>query len=168
MRRRPAIIDTNVVVAALLTADSETPTARILGGMIRGRLPFVLSVPLLAEYRRVLTRERICERHGLSSDEIDRLLSTIAANAIVREPSSSEHTAPDPDDQHLWDLLFAVSDAVLVTGDARLLENASARTSVMLPRAFIDNPPRGLPTFEVSEAAPVFGPEHVARELEDR
>jgi len=138
LRLRPAIIDTNVVVAALLTADAEAPTARILVGMIRGRFPFVLSVPLLAEYRRVLTRERICERHGLSSDEIDRLLSAIAANAIVREPATSQDAAPDPGDQHLWDLLAAVPGSILVTGDTRLLEDAPRQASVMLPRSFID------------------------------
>ena len=139
MKRRPAIIDTNVVVAGLLTADAETPTARILEGMIRGGFPFVLSVALLAEYRRVLTRERICERHGLSSDEIDRLLEAIAANAIVREPAASDEMAPDPGDQHLWDLLAAVPGSVLVTGDTTLLENAPGGESVMLPRSFVDD-----------------------------
>ncbi len=138
MRRRPAIIDTNVVVAALLTADRDTPTARILDGMIRGVFPFILSVPLLAEYRRVLTRRRISKRHGLTSDEIDRLLASLAANAIVREPASSEKNAPDPGDQHLWDLLAAVPNAILVTGDLRLVENAPNGASVVPPRSFVE------------------------------
>jgi putative PIN family toxin of toxin-antitoxin system len=138
VRRRPAIIDTNVVVAALLTSDSDAPTARILDGMIGGSFPFVLSVALLAEYRRVLTRDRIRERHGLTTDQVDGVLSAIAANAIVREAVSSEETAPDPGDQHLWDLLAGAPDAVLVTGDKRLLENAPNRASVLLPGSFID------------------------------
>ena len=140
MRQRPAIIDTNVVVAALLTADPEAPTARILDGMIRGRFPFVLSVALLAEYRRVFTRQRIRQRHGLTADQVDAVLTAIAANAIVRETVATEETAPDPGDQHLWDLLAGAPDAVLVTGDKRLLEHAPIHVSVVLPRSFLDKP----------------------------
>ena len=137
MRRRPAIIDTNVLVAGLLTADPETPTARVVDGMIRGRFPFVLSVALLAEYRRVLARQRIRERHGLTMDQVDAVLTDIAANAIVREPVPAEETAPDAGDQHLWDLPAGAPDAILVTGDKRLLENAPIQASVMPPRSFI-------------------------------
>lgn len=139
MRRRAAIIDTNVVVAGVLTADPDTPTSRILDGMVRGRFPFVLSVPLLAEYRRVLTRPRIAERHGLTSDEIDRLLSALAANAIVREPAESEAAPPDPGDQHLWDLLAAVPNVILVTGDLELLGSAPRGTTAQPPRAFLES-----------------------------
>ena len=133
----PAIIDTNVVVAAVLTADAETPISRILDGMIRGDFPFVLSVALLAEYRQVLMRDRIRERHGLTTDQVDGVLTAIAANAMVREAVPSEESAPDPGDQHLWDLLAATPSAVLVTGDTRLLESAPDHTTVMLPGAFI-------------------------------
>ena len=137
MRLRPAIIDTNVVVAALLTADSEASTARILDGMVRGDFPFVLSVALLAEYREVLTRARIRERHGLTTDQIDAVLAAIAANAIVRQAAPSEEVAPDAGDQHVWDLLATVQGAVLVTGDKQLLENAPVTASVVAPNEFV-------------------------------
>lgn len=138
MRRHAAIIDTNVVVAALLTADSATATARILDGMIRGDFPFVLSVALLAEYRQVLTRDRIRARHGLTTDEIDGILTAIAANAIVQQAVPAEETAPDPGDQQLWDLLAGTPGAVLVTGDKRLMEGAPAAASVVLPGTFLE------------------------------
>ncbi len=137
MKRRPAIIDTNVVVAGLLTADVDAPPARILDAMIRGSLPFVLSVPLLAAYRRVLTRPRISKRHGLTSDAIDRLLTTLAGNAIVREPPAAASAPPDPGDQHLWDLLSAVPNAVLVTGDLKLIDGAPHGLSAMSARSFL-------------------------------
>ncbi len=133
----PAIIDTNVVVAAMLTADVEAPTARILDGMIRGEFPFLLSVELLAEYRQVLARDRIRERHGLTMDQVDVVLTAIAANAMIREAASTEETAPDPGDQHLWDLLAGTPGAVLVTGDKSLLENAPIHTSIVPPGAFM-------------------------------
>jgi len=139
VRRRPAVIDTNVVVAAFLTADLGSPTARILDGMIRGDFPFVLSVALLAEYRQVLGRERIRKRHGLSAEQVDGVLTAIAANAIVREASASSEKAPDRGDQHLWNLLAAVPDAVLVTGDKLLLDNPPNHASVLPARTFLDD-----------------------------
>lgn len=139
MRRRAAVIDTNVFVAALLTGDPGAPTARILDGMVLGSFPFVLSVALLAEYRQVLLRERIRRRHGLTEDQIDGILTAIAANAIVREAVDSAVVAPDPGDQFLWDLLAAVPDAVLVTGDTRLLDADVAHVSAVNAEAFVEH-----------------------------
>ena len=45
----PVVVDTNVVVAALLTADAAAPPARILDGMLGGRFLYLLSPALLAE-----------------------------------------------------------------------------------------------------------------------
>lgn len=135
----PTIVDTNVVVAGLLTSDAVSPPARILNGMISGDFPFVVSVALLAEYRQVLARDRIRARHGLSMDKVDCILTAVAANAIVREPVASDESAPEPGDQHLWDLLAAVPRAVLVTGDKRLIESAPSGVSIMLPGAFLDS-----------------------------
>ncbi|MFQ5744310.1 MAG: putative toxin-antitoxin system toxin component, PIN family [Acidobacteriota bacterium] len=139
MRPRPAIIDTNVVVAGLITSDPGAPTARILDGMIQGRFPFLLSTELLAEYRRVLLRERMRELHGLTAAEIDRILAAIAANAIVREAIEVGFPAPDPNDQHLWDLLASVPQGILVTGETELIRRAPQGASVILPRTFLES-----------------------------
>jgi putative PIN family toxin of toxin-antitoxin system len=80
------VVDTNVLVAALLTAQADSPTARTLDAMLDGSLMFVLSPALLAEYRAVLLRPRLAQRHGLTEAEVDELLATITANAIWREP----------------------------------------------------------------------------------
>ena len=138
MKPGPAIIDTNVVVAGLITSDCGAPTARILDDMIRGCFPFLLSIDLLAEYRRVLLRDRMRKLHGLSAAEVDTMLVAIAANAIVREATGEKSPAPDPGDQHLWDLLAAVPGAVLVTGDAGLIRNAPIEASVVPPRTFVE------------------------------
>ncbi len=64
------IIDTNVLVAGLLTSHADSPVARILDGMLGAAFPFALSETLLAEYRTVLVRPRLCKLHGLSESEI--------------------------------------------------------------------------------------------------
>ena len=120
--KAPAIIDTNVIVAALLTNQADASTALILDGMLAAAFPFVVSSALLAEYRDVLGRARLRKLHGLSLDEIEALVVELAQHAIVLQPVAAPK-APDPGDQHLWDLLAARDDLILVTGDKRLLES---------------------------------------------
>jgi len=136
MKYSAAVIDTNVVVAGLLTGSSESPTARTLDGMRNGAFPFLLSTELLAEYRRVLLREKIRSLHGLSEQDVDLLLTAIAANAIVREPEARTG-APDAKDDHLWSLLQSEAKTVLVTGDHALAKSPPLKSAVLSPRKFV-------------------------------
>ncbi|MBA3505300.1 MAG: putative toxin-antitoxin system toxin component, PIN family [Betaproteobacteria bacterium] len=137
MKYVAAVIDTNVVVAGLLTNDPDSPTAKILEGMCRGAFPFLLSTSLLSEYREVLLRRKIRLLHGLNEREIDSLLTAFAANAIVREP---EHRAgaPDANDQHVWSLVQSEPRCVLVTGDHALIEHPPRQSPVLSPRQFVE------------------------------
>ena len=137
MSRFAVIIDTNVIVAGLLTANDASPVVRILDGMLAATFPFVLSEALLAEYRAVLLRPRLCRLHGLVEAEIDTLLANLARHAIVLAPdSAAADVAPDPGDQFLWNLLAARADLVLVTGDKRLLQNQPQPQRVIAPADF--------------------------------
>jgi putative PIN family toxin of toxin-antitoxin system len=131
------VIDTNVVVAGLLTANNQLSPARILDGMLNGRFIYLLSPDLLAEYRLVLLRPAIISRHGLSIEEVDDLLEDLAAGAVWREPAK-EATAPDPGDNHLWALLTCHPNAALVTGDRLLLENPLPGSNILTPREFLE------------------------------
>lgn len=136
MKYSAAVIDTNVVVAGLLTGSAESPTARILDGMRNGAFPFLLSTELLAEYREVLLREKIRSLHGLSEQEADLLLTVLATNAIVREPETRTG-APDAKDDHLWSLLQSEAKTVPVTGDGALAKSPPPKSAVLAPREFI-------------------------------
>ncbi len=46
--------------------------------------------------------------------------------------------APDPGDQHLWDLLAARDDLLLVSGDRRLHGVGDMASRVVTPQAFIE------------------------------
>lgn len=133
------IIDTNVLVAGLLTGDAASPTARILDAMLDGGLPCLLSPALLAEYRAVLLRPKLCRAHGLDEAEVDTLLTEITANAVWREPANdATHAAPDPGDDHLWALLASEPAAVLVSGDRLLLENPRPGSAIVSPTGCLD------------------------------
>lgn len=137
---RVAVVDTNVVVGGLLTQTPSSPLVTIVDGMLAGRFPFVLSPSLLDEYRRVLLRDEIRTVHGLSEDEVDRILVEVVANAIWHEPAPAESVAaPDPGDDHLWRLLNTLDAGVLVTGDQLLLDNPPDTASVLSSRSFVDS-----------------------------
>lgn len=136
MRYSAAVIDTNVVVAGLLTGSVDSPTARILDGMCKGAFPFLLSTTLLAEYRDVLLRKKIRALHHLSERDVEVLLTALATNAIVREPEPRTG-APDPNDNHLWSLVQSEANCVLVTGDLALAERPPPKSDVLQPRQFV-------------------------------
>ena len=127
------IIDTNVVVAGLITAQADSPVVCVLDGMLGATFPFVLSPALLAEYRAVLIRPKLAKLHGLAPEQIDTVLTDLARHAIVLSPPASPTAAPAPDPgaQFLWNLLALRSDLILVTGDKRLLIDANMRPRVI-------------------------------------
>jgi predicted nucleic acid-binding protein len=134
--RQAVIVDTNVVVAGLLTAQDASPVARILDGMLAAAFSFVVSEALLAEYHAVLVRPRLRKLHGLSVAEVERLLTDIAQHAIVSTPALAP-PAPDPGDQLLWGLLAARADLQLVTGDKLPLRDTGMQGRVITPQAFV-------------------------------
>ncbi len=138
MSRPAVIIDTNVVVAGLLTKQDASPVVRILDGMLGAAFPFVLSEALLAEYRTVLVRPVLRKLHGLTVAEVEAILTDLAQHAIVLAPVAAP-PAPDPDDQLLWGLLAARADLQLVTGDKLLLRDAGMQGRVISPQAFLES-----------------------------
>ena len=135
---KPAVIDTNIVVSGLIAADAGSPIAKILDGMLKGEIPYLMSEELLIEYAKVLRRPKLANLHRLTEQEIDTLLAEIVANAMWREPVPAEE-APDSDDSHLWRLLASEYGSILVTGDKLLLSNPPASHSAVSPRNYIDN-----------------------------
>ena len=137
MSRPAVIVDTNVVVAGLLTRNVTSPVARILDGMLMAAFPFVVSEALLADYRAVLVRPGLRKLHGLTVAEVEALLTDIAQHAIVLAPVAAPQ-APDPGDQLLWELLAARADLLLVTGDKALQRDASMQPRVVSPQSLVE------------------------------
>ena len=133
----PVIVDTNVVVAGLLTTRAGSPVARVLDGMLASVFPFAFSDALLAEYRTVLRRPSLRKAHGLSTDELDIILVELAQRGIVIAPVPAP-PAPDPGDQHLWELLAAREDLLLVTGENKLLRDRAMGPRILSSATFAE------------------------------
>ena len=133
MTRAVWVVDTNVIASGTIGSDPASPPARILDSMLDGRLVYLMSGSLLAEYSEVLRRPAVARFHRLSADEVDRLLTVLAANAMWREATATV-SAPDAGDNHLWALLASWPQSRLVTGDRRLLDNPPRLGAVVTPR----------------------------------
>jgi len=137
MKARVCIVDTNIIVAGLISKGAGSPPNRILDAMLGGKLIYLMSPELLREYTAVLQRPRVSRQHGLTAQEIDIILTELVANAIWREPVVTSG-APDPGDDHLWALLSFEPGSQLVTGDYLLLEHPPEQASVISASHFVD------------------------------
>lgn len=126
-------MDTNVVVSSVIGTDPASPPARILDAMLDGRLLYLVSGALFAEYSEVLRRPAIERLHQRTGDELERLLTVLAANGMWRQPAVAA-SAPDAGDDHLWALLASWPDSRLITGDQRLLDNPPQLGAVLTAR----------------------------------
>ena len=132
---RLAVVDTNVVVAGLLTSDDAAPTARILDLMLGGALPFLLSIELLAEYRDVLLWPKIARSHALTAGEVDKVLAGLAFHAAVRAIEPLPAGRAPRGDEHVVALLAVDPRALLITGDRALARHVGERA--LSPREFL-------------------------------
>lgn len=130
------IVDTNVLVSGVITSTTSATTARLVDAMVAGRIRPLISPALLDEYRAVLLRARIVERHGLTVEQIDALLSAIVQHALWRDPKPATRPAPDPGANHLWALLETQPSSTLITGDLRLLGAPPFETRVVSAAAY--------------------------------
>lgn len=101
--------------------------------MLDGRLLYLVSGALFAEYSDVLRRPAILRLHQRTGDELERLLTLLAANGMWRQPAVAA-PAPDAGDDHLWALLASWPDSRLITGDQRLRDNPPRLGAVLTPR----------------------------------
>ena len=68
-----AVIDTNVIVASLLTKHHDSATARVMDAVFSGKVIPLLNDEIIAEYRDVLHRKRL----GLNPEKEKRMMNLI-------------------------------------------------------------------------------------------
>lgn len=112
-----AVIDTNVLVAALLSNKDDAATVQVIGRMISGEIIPVYSRYILNEYREVLRREKF----GFREESIDSLLHFIEAFGLQVEPTPSGVVLPDMKDVPFYEVVLEKKEqgTYLVTGNIK-------------------------------------------------
>jgi putative PIN family toxin of toxin-antitoxin system len=131
-----AVLDTNVLVAALITPDGAS--ARLLVALRAGAFESVVSPQLLDELRDVLAQPKF--RRYVSREEAATYVRLIERSSIVLAdppPDGSGRYPADPDDRFLVDLARSALVDAIVSGDAQALA-LRPTVPVMSPREFLE------------------------------
>jgi putative PIN family toxin of toxin-antitoxin system len=114
MKRYYAVIDTNVIVSALMTKNQHSPTVKLLDFVVAKTVVPVYNDDILEEYKDVLSRAKF----HFDTERIDAVLETIRTGIYVGR-THVEWDFPDEDDAVFYEVAMSVDDAYLVTGNTR-------------------------------------------------
>ena len=110
-----AVIDTNVVVSALITKHRDSSTVKVLKAVLEGKVVPVLNNDILKEYDAVLRRKKF----HLDNNIIDRIVNYFRTFGINKAPVTSKIKMPDEDDRVFYEVSLSIEDSFLVTGNLK-------------------------------------------------
>jgi putative PIN family toxin of toxin-antitoxin system len=127
------VLDTNVVVSALLLADS-VPRQAFDKALDHGEI--IISTPVLLELAEVLARDKL--NKYLTEQERMRFLVALLKESEMVGITEQISGCRDPDDNKFLELAVCGNADVLVTGDDDLLVlNPFRGIAVLTPRDFL-------------------------------
>lgn len=110
-----AVIDTNVLVSALLSHHPDAATVQVVGAIsLKGICP-LYNEEIMAEYEEVLGRTKF--RFPPSS--ITAILNKVKKMGIATNGIPSSEHFPDPKDIVFYEVALSKEDAYLVTGNKK-------------------------------------------------
>ncbi len=112
-----AVIDTNVIVSALMARRPDSATVKVLNAVRDGYLNPVLSSGIVAEYNEVLAREKF----RFVKEDVRQTIDAIVSKAVFLDPSPSDEAFTDETDRVFYEVALAGhdDDTRLVTGNLR-------------------------------------------------
>lgn len=113
-----AVVDTNVLVAALLSKRDDSATVRVIRGMLSGEFIPLYHDDILAEYEDVLRRKK---KYDLSESAIQTVLNAIRRFGIEVFPKPTGEIFIDEDDIIFYEVAMEKREdnAYLVTGNMK-------------------------------------------------
>ncbi len=112
-----AVIDTNVLISALLSKKPDAATVKIIKAITDGKIIPLIHEEILAEYEDVLHRDKF----HLQPATIQTVMRAFRIYGVEVAPQKSDETFSDPDDLIFYEIALAQQDrsAYLVTGNQR-------------------------------------------------
>lgn len=112
-----AVIDTNVLVSALLSNHEDAATVQLIGRLIAGEVVPVYSAEIMREYRNVLSRKKF----KFDVDMIDYILLAVEKFGILVEATATGIVLPYMKDLPFYKVVMEKRDdnAYLVTGNLK-------------------------------------------------
>ena len=114
-----AVIDTNVLVSALLTKNPEVATIKVVEALFYGRIIPLYNEEIIDEYVDVLNRPKF----HFSKALIEQYLEILVERGLRAQRVLSKESFLDPKDIVFYEVALSKDDAFLVTGNTKHFPN---------------------------------------------
>lgn len=126
------VIDTNIIVSALLSSKNDSATVQVMEKVFRQEIKPIYSKEIFAEYTNVLNRPKF----HFSKELVEYMLSAIKQFGILKEPvEDAVIVLPDIKDVPFYRLVLESEDTYLVTGN---IKHFPQESRIMTARQLID------------------------------
>ena len=155
-----AVIDTNVIVSALITKSPESPVLQVVQRIFSGRVCTLVNNEILAEYKEVLARPKF----NLEQETVETVIFELLKHSLNVDAPPSGVVLPDPKDVVFYNVVLAKRDdgAYLVTGN---IKHFPACGFVVTPREFLDIVDAPLRTMFVNDRRVFYNANPVASRM---
>ena len=126
-----AVIDTNVLVSALITKNPEAATAKVVRLLLEQEFVPLYDADIIAEYEDVLHRSKF----PILKETAEALISFIIENGIESTRVNFAESMPDEDDRMFYEVSLSQEDSFLVTGN---LKHYPSSPRVITPAQFLE------------------------------
>lgn len=110
-----AVIDTNVLVSALLSRHSDAATIQVVKAVLEKRILPLYNDEIIAEYEEVLSRKKF----SFPYNDVRSILDMIMEVGRSAERTPVTENFPDPKDVVFYEIAMSKEDAYLVTGNTK-------------------------------------------------
>ena len=124
-----AVVDTNVIVSALITKNPDSPPRQVLRAMMTGDIIPLYHQNIIAEYGEVLNRAKF----HLKNTTVQTVLKAIQQFGIEVMPSPTGEVLIDMDDLVFYEV--AMEKRYLVTGNQK---HYPARNFIVTPTEMLE------------------------------
>ena len=110
-----AVIDTNVIVSALLSRKRDAATVRVLKAVQNGLILPLVHQQIIDEYKDVLCRPKF----RLPNQLIYAITEQMKSTGLFLDRTQSNEIFPDPKDVVFYEVALSKKDSFLVTGNIK-------------------------------------------------
>ncbi len=127
------IIDTNVIISALLTNNTDSSTFKVLKLFFDNEIVLYYSEQIMNEYFEVLSRKKF----NFDENLIESIREAIEKFGIEITPENKDVLMIDIKDKPFYELVMdeQIDDAKLVTGN---IKHFPIQTNIMTPSQFME------------------------------
>lgn len=127
-----AVIDTNVIVSALISKKAEPYPLSVMAHVYSGVIIPVFNDEIINEYKDVLSREKF---HLNQSDIVLAMKAITDYGVNLERTKVNDEAFPDPKDIVFYEVKMSKEDAYLVTGN---IKHFPQKPFVVTPKEMVE------------------------------